>query len=88
MTPTRSDAVPDMYLYDIPIMERHNLCQILLKQNVWLELARHMGYERSEIDDIKCTSYETNDKEAEELLMRWGEQNHTITELFVLLSRY
>lgn len=87
MTPTRSEAVNDMYLYDIPIMERHNLCQILLKQNVWQDLAIHMGYDRSEIDEIKRTSYQTNDLEAEELLTRWGEQNHTITELFVLLSR-
>lgn len=87
MTPTRSDQIHDIYLYDIPMMERHNLCQILLKRNLWQELAEHMGYDKSEIDDIKNTSYDTNDREAEELLTRWGEQNHTITELFVLLSR-
>lgn len=87
MTPTRSDAKPDIFLYDIPWKERHNLCQILLKQDVWLQLADKMGYDRSEIDDIKSASFETNDKEAEELLARWAEQNHTVTELFVLLSR-
>lgn len=87
MTPTRSEAIPDIYLYDMPIMERHNLCRILLRQNVWEELAIHMGYDRDEIDDIKRNSCHTNDLEAEELLTRWGEQNHTITELFVLLSR-
>lgn len=87
MAPTRSDAVPDIYLYDIPIMERHNLCQILLKQKTWQTLAKQMGYDTSDIDDIASTSYETNDRESEELLTRWGEQNHTVTELFVLLSR-
>ncbi len=87
MTPTRSDAVSHMYIYDIPINERHSLCQILLKQNLWQTLAVHMGYDRSEIDDIRCSSFDTNDREAEELLTRWGEQNHNVTELFVLLSR-
>lgn len=87
MPPTRSDGISDMYLYDIPIMQRHTLCQILLKQNIWQELATRMGYDRCDIDEISRCSFETNDREADELLTRWGEQNHTITELFVLLAR-
>lgn len=87
MPPKRSDEINDIYLYNIPIEERHNLCQILLKQNIWQDLAIHMQYDKSEIEEIKRMSYKTNDLGAEELLTRWGEQNHTITELFVLLSR-
>lgn len=87
MTPTQSDPINDMYLYDIPMKERHNLCQVILRQNIWQNLAEHMGYNKSQIDEIKFASYDTNDMQAEELLMRWGEYNHTITELFILLSR-
>ncbi|KAJ6641614.1 Serine/threonine-protein kinase pelle [Pseudolycoriella hygida] len=87
MTPNKSDVKPDMYIYDIPTMTRHNLCQNILQDDVWVELAEHMGFDKSDIDDIKNTSVESNDREADELLVRWGEQNHTVTELFVLLSR-
>lgn len=81
------NAITDIYLYDIPIAERHNLCKILLIQNVWEILAEQMGYDSIEVNELKSIKYETKYKEAEELLARWGEQNHTITELFVLLSR-
>lgn len=87
MTPTQSVPIIDPYLYNIPRTNRRKLCQVILRQNFWQTLAEHMGYDKIEIDEMKSYTYETNDKEAEELLIRWGEQNHTITELFVLLSR-
>lgn len=86
MTPTRCEAVNDTYLYDIPIKEREALCGNLLEKNIWQNLAVHMGYDNSEIDEIKRTSFQPIEQ-VEELIARWGEQNHTITELFVLLSR-
>ena len=87
MTPTRSNGISDIYLYDMPIMERHNLCQLLLKQGIWQELAIVMRYDRREVDEIRKCSFQTSGMEADELLTRWGEQNHIITELFVLLAR-
>ncbi|KAJ6641615.1 hypothetical protein Bhyg_06555, partial [Pseudolycoriella hygida] len=46
-----------------------------------------MGFDNSDIDDIKNTSFDSNDREAEELLKRWEEQNHTAADLFVVLAR-
>lgn len=39
------------------------------------------------LQKIRWSSTQDHNSEAEELLTLWGEQNHTVTELFVLLSR-
>lgn len=40
----------DIYIYDIPIKERRELCGILETQSAWEELAEHMGYNRNAIE--------------------------------------
>ena len=75
-----------VYVYDIPIPDRRDLCQIII-QNEWEELAQHMGYKKNDIQEIKNAAKQTNVCPVDELLASWGEQNHTVTELFILLSR-
>lgn len=46
----KNDNKRDIYIYDIPIKERRELCQILEVQNVWEDLAEQMGYSRNIVD--------------------------------------
>lgn len=43
----------DLYIYDMPIKERRELCGILERQSVWEELAEQMGYNRNAIEVMK-----------------------------------
>lgn len=47
---TKNGNKTDIYIYDIPIKERRELCQILEVQNVWEELAEQMGYSRNVVE--------------------------------------
>uniref|UniRef100_A0A7G3AXW8 non-specific serine/threonine protein kinase n=2 Tax=Lutzomyia longipalpis TaxID=7200 RepID=A0A7G3AXW8_LUTLO len=77
----------DIYLYDMPTQERENLCRILDENDVWRNLAlNHMGYTKTDLQEIKRQMQHGNSP-ADELLTMWGDQNHTVTELFILLSR-
>uniref|UniRef100_A0A1L8DKU7 non-specific serine/threonine protein kinase n=1 Tax=Nyssomyia neivai TaxID=330878 RepID=A0A1L8DKU7_9DIPT len=77
----------DIYLYNMPPEERENLCHILDDNDVWRDLAlNHMGYKKTDLQEIK-RQMQLGNSPADELLTMWGDQNHTITELFVLLSR-
>lgn len=76
-----------MYIYLLPYQERQELCYILDQNNKWEELGgTHMQYDIPSLDNIKKVIYKGGSPTAE-LLTTWGHQNHTVLELFVLLSR-
>ncbi|KAL2739532.1 pelle-like serine/threonine-protein kinase pik-1 isoform X1 [Vespula maculifrons] len=71
------------YIYQLPALERLEICKILDKDDKWEELAgKWMQYDISVIYSLRKQKSPT-----EELLNNWGLQNHTILELFILLSK-
>lgn len=42
--------IDDIYIYDMPLTERRDLCMILDEQNIWEELAYKMGYAKKDVD--------------------------------------
>ncbi|KAJ8948706.1 hypothetical protein NQ318_017874 [Aromia moschata] len=76
-----------MYIYLLPYEERKQLCFILDQNNKWEELGGcYMKYDQMTIDTIKKEIFRGNSP-TNELLTIWGHQNHTVLELFILLSR-
>uniref|UniRef100_A0A182RNB0 non-specific serine/threonine protein kinase n=1 Tax=Anopheles funestus TaxID=62324 RepID=A0A182RNB0_ANOFN len=77
-----------VYIYDIPRMEKKRLAALLEINNKWYELGeKQMGYSSTELDSTQRCCQRNNRSPAEDLLEKWGNYNHTITELFVVLSR-
>ncbi|XP_046814894.1 serine/threonine-protein kinase pelle [Vespa crabro] len=71
------------YIYQLPVLERLEICKLLDQDNKWEELAgKWMQYDVSFICNLRKQKSPT-----EELLNNWGLHNHTILELFILLSR-
>lgn len=71
------------YIYQLPFFERSELCKILNQNDKWEELAgTWMTYDVLTIQSLRKEKNPTD-----ELLTMWGHYNHTILELFVLLSR-
>uniref|UniRef100_A0A182QDR7 non-specific serine/threonine protein kinase n=1 Tax=Anopheles farauti TaxID=69004 RepID=A0A182QDR7_9DIPT len=84
-TPNLSNFV---YIYDIPRMEKKRLAALLEANNKWYDLGeKQMGYSTAELDGMQRCCARNNRSPAEDLLDKWGNYNHTITELFVVLSR-
>lgn len=76
-----------MYIYNLPIKEMQDLCYILDQNNKWEELGgAHMQYDIQTLNTIKRATHKGGSP-ASELLTEWGHQNHTVVELFILLSR-
>ncbi|KAG1670935.1 Serine/threonine-protein kinase pelle [Nymphon striatum] len=70
------------YIYEIPFAERKQLCNILDADERWEELAgSYMAY-----DVITITLLKRKDSPTWELLDKWGQKNHTINDLFVILK--
>ncbi|XP_066584677.1 serine/threonine-protein kinase pelle-like [Prorops nasuta] len=71
------------YIYELPYSPRVQFCTIMNQHNKWEELAgQWMQYDFQTIQSLK------REKDpSDELLTMWGHYNHTILELFVLLSR-
>lgn len=77
----------EIYIYDLPPMERSNLCAILDELDIWSILAtEHMKYSNADIQTIK-RAIARGCSPSDELLNMWGDLNHTVTELFILLYR-
>ncbi|KRT85138.1 hypothetical protein AMK59_1189 [Oryctes borbonicus] len=77
----------NMYIYHLPHYERRQLCIIIDQNNLWEELAgTHMKYD---INTIYLLRQEIlrGKSPTDELLALWGQQNHTVLELFILLNR-
>ncbi|XP_006615619.1 serine/threonine-protein kinase pelle isoform X1 [Apis dorsata] len=71
------------YIYQLPFFTRSELCKILNQNEKWEELAGiYMKYDVLTIQTLRKEKNPTD-----ELLTLWGHHNHTILELFVLLSR-
>ncbi|KAF5293041.1 hypothetical protein FQR65_LT11033 [Abscondita terminalis] len=82
-----STSTSNIYVYDLPHSERSELCRILDQNNKWEELGgTHMKYDYLTIQGLRKEIYRGNSP-TEELLTLWGHQNHTVLELFILLSR-
>ena len=71
------------YVYQLPFFERLELCKILNQNDKWEELAGIW----MEYDVLTIQSLRKEKNPTDELLTMWGHHNHTISELFVLLSR-
>ncbi|KOX69995.1 Serine/threonine-protein kinase pelle [Melipona quadrifasciata] len=81
------------YIYQLPFFERSELCKILNQNDKWEELAEritnwaiHLGTWMT-YDVLTIQSLRKEKNPTDELLTMWGHYNHTILELFVLLSR-
>ncbi|XP_050453434.1 serine/threonine-protein kinase pelle isoform X1 [Cataglyphis hispanica] len=71
------------YIYHLPFFERSEFCKIMNQNDKWEELAgTWMKYDVLTIQSLRKEKNPTD-----ELLTLWGHHNHTIIELFVLLSR-
>ncbi|XP_034941995.1 pelle-like serine/threonine-protein kinase pik-1 [Chelonus insularis] len=71
------------YIYDLPFRERTELCNILNQNSTWEQLAGiWMKYDVSTIYNLRKERNPTD-----ELLSMWSIHNHTILELFILLSK-
>lgn len=71
------------YIYHLPFSERSEFCKIMNQNDKWEELAgTWMKYDVLTIQSLRKEKNPTD-----ELLTLWGHHNHTIAELFVLLSR-
>ncbi|XP_044764249.1 serine/threonine-protein kinase pelle [Coccinella septempunctata] len=81
-----SVAEETMYIYDLPYLEFKACCNILDENNLWEELSVHMGYERTTIQEVR-REIGCGKSPSEKLLSLWGNLNHTVLELFVLLDR-
>ncbi|XP_055906619.1 serine/threonine-protein kinase pelle [Eupeodes corollae] len=78
----------EVYIYDLPQVDRNDLCAILDELDVWSTLAiDHMHYSSKDLQVIKRAVQCKGCSPTNELLNMWGEYNHTVTELFVLLYR-
>ncbi|XP_060876745.1 serine/threonine-protein kinase pelle-like [Metopolophium dirhodum] len=74
------------YIYELPYTERKEFCNIMDINDKWEELGGcHMKMDRATI--FKCSKAPMrNQSSTDELLTSWGEQNHTILELFNILN--
>ncbi|XP_062547902.1 serine/threonine-protein kinase pelle-like [Armigeres subalbatus] len=76
------------FIYDIPLMERKRLANLLDQDAKWVGLAlRQMGYSADDVESIRRCCCQTGQSAADQLLVKWGNLNHTIVELFVVLCR-
>ncbi|XP_052865781.1 serine/threonine-protein kinase pelle-like isoform X1 [Anopheles cruzii] len=77
-----------VYIYDIPRMTRKRLAALLDPNNKWYDLGtKQMSFTTEVLDGVQRCCSRNNRSPAEDLLEKWGNYNHTITELFVVLSR-
>lgn len=81
-----------MYVYNLPYQERKELCKILDQNNKWEELGgSYMEFDHMTLQNIRREVFANGAHQwrspTEELLTLWGHRNHTVLELFILLSR-
>lgn len=75
------------YVYDLPYFERKELCRILDHNDKWEELGgKYMNFDVMTIQLFRQVIMRGKSP-TDELLTMWGHQNHTVLELFVLLSK-
>ncbi|XP_065087228.1 serine/threonine-protein kinase pelle [Ochlerotatus camptorhynchus] len=76
------------FIYDIPRLDTKHVAALLDQDGKWVGLAlRQMGYSVEDVESIRRCCSRSGQSPSEQLLVKWGNLNHTITELFVVLSR-
>ncbi|XP_037876561.1 serine/threonine-protein kinase pelle [Bombyx mori] len=77
-----------MYIYELPPEINKELCRLLDNFDYWEELAgNYMMYTAMDVIEIKEKARHQGISPTEYLLECWGQKNHRIEELFVLLYR-
>lgn len=71
------------FIYEIPLKIFQNVCNQLDQSEGWKRFGRLVGYDNSIIEQFNQSTLSP----ATRLLTLWGEQNHTVTELFMILYR-
>lgn len=84
---TVSRRIKDVNLCDIPKEPLYELCTLLDKTSNWETLAiKYMEFDEETVEDIK-RNMKIGESPTEELIFRWSNYNHTVPELFYLLSK-
>ncbi|XP_068242132.1 uncharacterized protein [Palaemon carinicauda] len=81
------DDIQDMYVYDLPYMERNELCSILDINNQWEILGgKYMGFRKNDLERFRRAGW-CEKSPTDRMLQEWGQQNNTILELFFFLHK-
>ncbi|CAH0721150.1 unnamed protein product, partial [Brenthis ino] len=77
-----------MYIYELPFEINKELCRLLDHDNDWKELAGNfMKYSAFDVNEIEQTTRRQFSSPTDLLFRKWGQLNHRVEELFVLLHR-
>lgn len=77
-----------MYIYELPFEIHNELCRLLDSYDYWEELAgNHMKYSAMDVVEIKQTAKRNGASPTSHLLLKWGQLNHNVDELYILLYR-
>lgn len=83
MSASNSSQLKYNYVYDLPYLPLRDLARILDDNNQWKELGG--GFMKYDITTLN--EFGRSPSPTEMLLANWGQKNHTILELFILLSK-
>ncbi|XP_023017960.2 serine/threonine-protein kinase pelle [Leptinotarsa decemlineata] len=75
----------DKFIYEIPYDVKKKLINIFDQNDSWEKLGTYMKYDRVRLEEIKRVTL-AGRSPTSELLDIWGNLNHTVSELFFLLS--
>ncbi|XP_022123457.2 serine/threonine-protein kinase pelle [Pieris rapae] len=77
-----------MYIYELPFDINKELCRLLDNDDDWKDLAGiHMKYSAFEVNEIEQIARRQASSPTNQLFTRWGQLNHRVEELFILLYR-
>ncbi|XP_068625595.1 serine/threonine-protein kinase pelle [Battus philenor] len=77
-----------MYIYELPFEVNKELCRLLDNDDEWKTLAGvHMKYSPFEVNEIEQVAKRQASSPTAQLFIRWGQLNHRVEELFILLYR-
>ncbi|VVD05287.1 unnamed protein product [Leptidea sinapis] len=77
-----------MYIYELPFDINNELCRLLDNDDDWKELAGvHMKYSAFDVIEIEQTAKRHASSPTNQLFIKWGQLNHRVEELFILLYR-
>ncbi|KAJ8715564.1 hypothetical protein PYW07_010046 [Mythimna separata] len=77
-----------MYIYELPFEINKELCRLLDIEDYWKELAGNwMKYSAFDVNDMEQTARRNTTSPTNHLLTRWGQLNHRVEELFILLYK-
>ncbi|CAH2097045.1 unnamed protein product [Euphydryas editha] len=77
-----------MYIYELPFEINKELCRLLDNDDDWKELAGvHMKYSAFDVNEIEQVAKRQGSSPTNQLFTVWGQLNHRVEELFILLYR-